>query len=154
MRKFSFLALSALLAVCLFSFTACSDDDDVSADEITDNIVGTWQTTHIQGYWYDDTTDETIIKIDEDVTEENMERLQFTASGMCMHYRYYSLTGTWLHDDTGYYAVQDDKIVISDEDGEYIGYYKVISLSGEQMVIESYLDEGTQYPFRITLKRV
>lgn len=58
----------------MVSFTACSSDDDdtPSTEKIKSNIVGMWQTTHIAGWGYDDTEDENLIKVDQDVPEEKM----------------------------------------------------------------------------------
>ena len=63
----------------MVSFTACSSDDDdtPSTEEIKSNIVGMWQTTHIAGWGYDDTEDENLIKVDQDVPEEKSERILF-----------------------------------------------------------------------------
>ena len=59
----------------MVSFTACSSDDDVpSTKEIKNNIVGMWQTTHIAGWGYDDTEDENLIKVDQEVPEEKRVR--------------------------------------------------------------------------------
>ena len=40
-----------------------------------------WQTTHIAGWGYDDTEDENLIKVDQDVPEENSERILFKGDG-------------------------------------------------------------------------
>ena len=79
----SFVAiLFALFA--MVSFTACSSDDDgPSSEEIMENIVGTWQVTHISGWSYDDTEDENLIKVDVDVPEKDSERILFNVDGTC-----------------------------------------------------------------------
>ncbi len=40
-----------------------------------------WQTTHIAGWGYDDTEDENLIKVDQDVPEEKSERILFKGDG-------------------------------------------------------------------------
>jgi hypothetical protein len=52
MKKLYFAFTAILFALLsMVSFTACSSDDDVpSTEEIKNNIVGMWQTTHIAGW--------------------------------------------------------------------------------------------------------
>lgn len=67
----------------MVSFTACSSDDDdaPSQDDIKTNCIGMWQTTHISGWGYDDTEDENLIKVDQDVPEGDSERILFKGDG-------------------------------------------------------------------------
>ena len=84
MKKLYFVFMAILFALfSMVSFTACSsDDDDVPSTEvIKNNIVGMWQTTHIAGWGYDDTEDENLIKVDQDVPEEKSERILFKGDG-------------------------------------------------------------------------
>ena len=88
MKKLYFAFTAILFALfSMVSFTACSsDDDDVpSAEEIKSNIVGMWQTTHIAGWGYDDTEDENLIKVDQDVPEEKSERILFKGDLSLIH---------------------------------------------------------------------
>ena len=80
MKKLYFAFTAILFALfSMVSFTACSSDDDdtPSTEVIKNNIVGMWQTTHIAGWGYDDTEDENLIKVDQDVPEEKSERILF-----------------------------------------------------------------------------
>lgn len=156
MKNIKFFSLLALLAVSLLSFTACSDDDDdVSSDDIENNILGTWQTTHVEGYWYDDTEEENIIEINHDVEEDEAERLKFNANGTCQYYTYVTSLDKWVSAGSDYtYTIIGSKIVISESDGMVWGTYNVLSLSSDRVVIEGMLEEGDSYKFRITLKRV
>ena len=78
MKKLYFAFTAILFALfSMVSFTACSSDDVPSAEEVKSNIVGMWQTTHIAGWGYDDTEDENLIKVDQDVPEEKSERILF-----------------------------------------------------------------------------
>ena len=84
MKKLYFAFMAILFALfSMVSFTACSSDDDdtPSTEEIKSNIVGMWQTTHIAGWGYDDTEDENLIKVDQDVPEEKSERILFKGDG-------------------------------------------------------------------------
>ncbi|MGI6224332.1 MAG: hypothetical protein ACOYJG_12125 [Prevotella sp.] len=157
MKKLRLFSLFTLIGLCLISFTACSDDDDddVSSDDIANNIIGTWETTHVAGYWYDYTEDENIISIDEDVDEEDRVRLTFNANGTCQYYYYISTWDEWYRESGSYtYNIMGDKIVICDSKGEVEDTFKVLSVNSTQAVIEGTLDEGDSYTFRITLKKV
>ena len=91
MKKLYFVFMAILFALfSMVSFTACSSDDDdtPSTEEIKSNIVGMWQTTHIAGWGYDDTEDENLIKVDQDVPEEKSERILFKGDGTYKWYWY------------------------------------------------------------------
>lgn len=156
MKKVNLFSLLTLFAVCVFCFTSCSDDDDDdNSDDIAANIIGTWQTTHVEGYWYDDTDDENLVTIDRDVEEDEMERLTFNTDGTCQYSYYSSTYGKWYSDATDYtYKISGDEVIIydSEEDEQYT--YTVLSVTSSTVVIEGTLDEGASYTYRLTLKRV
>lgn len=80
MKKLHFSLLAILFALfSMVSFTSCSsDDDDVpSTENIKNNIVGMWQTTHISGWAYDDTEEENLVKVDKDVAEKDSRQFLF-----------------------------------------------------------------------------
>lgn len=84
MKKLHFSLMAILFALfSMVSFTACSSDDDdaPSQDDIKTNCIGMWQTTHISGWGYDDTEDENLIKVDQDVPEGDSERILFKGDG-------------------------------------------------------------------------
>ena len=149
----SFVAiLFALFA--MVSFTACSSDDDgPSSEEIKENIVGTWQVTHISGWSYDDTEDENLIKVDEDVPEEDSQRVLFNVDGTCKWY-WYSINGWRPSGSSNSYKVSGNKIIIYDNDYDIEDSYTVISIKNNTAVLEVTLEEGPQYKQRITCKRV
>lgn len=83
-EKLHFSLMAILFALfSMVSFTACSSDDDdaPSQDDIKTNCIGMWQTTHISGWGYDDTEDENLIKVDQDVPEGDSERILFKGDG-------------------------------------------------------------------------
>lgn len=149
----SFVAiLFALFA--MVSFTACSSDDDgPSSEEIKENIVGMWQVTHISGWTYDDTEDENLIKVDEDIPEEDSERVLFKGDGTCKWY-WYSNDGWRPYSSSNTYDVSGNKIIIYDNDYDIEDTYTVISIKNNTAVLEVTLEEGPQYKQRITCKRV
>jgi hypothetical protein len=74
MKKIHSSLLAILLALLTtVTFTACSSDDNdsPSGEDLKTNIVGMWQTTHVSGWTYDDTEDENLIKIDQDITDKS-----------------------------------------------------------------------------------
>lgn len=148
--------LFALFAVV--SFTACSssDDDAPSTETIKENIVGMWQSTHISGWTYDDTEDENLIKIDQDIADnsEDAERILFKGDGTCNLYFYSETSHQWISMSNDYtYDISGNKIII---------YYRnevettctVLSQNDNTVVLQYTMDEGPQYKTNITCKRV
>ena len=142
----------------MVSFTACSsDDDDVpSTEEIKKNIVGMWQTTHISGWAYDDTEDENLIKVDQDITDnsEYAQRVLFKGDGTCYMYYYSTYSNEWVSISGSLtYDVSGNKIIV---------YYKntveqtytVLSYKNDVVVLQYNMDEGPEYKTSITCKRV
>ena len=142
----------------MVSFTACSsDDDDVpSTEEIKKNIVGMWQTTHISGWAYDDTEDENLIKVDQDITDnsEYAQRVLFKGDGTCYMYYYSTYSNKWVSISGSFtYDVSGNKIIV---------YYKntveqtytVLSYKNDVVVLQYNMDEGPEYKTSITCKRV
>ena len=159
MKKLHFALLAILFALfSMVSFTACSsDDDDVpSTEEIKKNIVGMWQTTHISGWAYDDTEDENLIKVDQDITDnsEYAQRVLFKGDGTCYMYYYSTYSNEWVSISGSLtYDVSGNKIIV---------YYKntveqtytVLSYKNDVVVLQYNMDEGPEYKTSITCKRV
>ncbi len=159
MKKLHFSLLAILFALfSMVSFTACSSDDDdtPSTEEIKTNIVGMWQITHISGWTYDDTEDENLIKIDQDIADksEDAERILFKGDGTCYLYYYSTYSNKWVAEYGSYtYDISGNKIIV---------YYKntveqtytVLSYKNDTVVLQYNMDEGPQYKTNITCKRV
>lgn len=152
MKKLHFSLMAILIALfAMVSFTACSSDDDdtPSTEAIKTNIVGMWQIVHISGWTYDDTEDENLIKVDQDVTEQDSERLLFKSDGTYKMYWYLANYG-WQTSRLNYnYEIYGNKIELEGE-----GIYTVLSLKGDVVVLQYTMDEGPQYKTNITCKRV
>ncbi len=144
--------LFALFA--MVSFTACSSDDDEtpSTEDIKTNIVGMWQSTHISGWDYDDTDEENMIKVDQDIPEAESYRMLFKGDGTCKEY--YWDDYKWHLDDTYKYEVSGNKIIFYDSHGDIEGTANVLSIKGDVAIFEVTLEEGPQYKHRTTFKRV
>ena len=156
MKKLYFVFMAILFALfSMVSFTACSSDDDdaPSQDDIKTNCIGMWQTTHISGWDYDDTDDENLIKVDQDVPEGEADRILFKGDGT---YKWYeNVDGNWQSSDyTCKYEVSGNKIILYDDRGDMDITYTVVSFKNDTVVLEVTLDEGPQYKQRITCKRV
>lgn len=144
--------LFALFA--MVSFTACSSDDDEtpSTEDIKTNIVGMWQSTHISGWVYDDTDEENLIKVDQDIPEADSYRMLFKGDGTCKEY--YWDDYKWHLDGTYKYEVSGNKIIFYDSHGDIEGTANVLSIKGDVAIFELTLEEGAQYKQRTTFKRV
>lgn len=155
MKKLHFSSMAILFALfAMVSFTACSSDDDEtpSTEDIKTNIVGMWQSTHISGWDYDDTDEENLIKVDQDIPEADSNRWLFKGDGTCKEY--YSYNYEWHLDDTYKYEVSGNKIILYDSYGDIYGTANVISIKGDIAIFEETLEEGAQYKRRTTFKRV
>lgn len=144
--------LFALFA--MVSFTACSSDDDEtpSTEDIKTNIVGMWQSTHISRWDYDDTDEENLIKVDQDIPEADSYRMLFKGDGTCKEY--YWDDYKWHLDGTYKYEVSGNKIIFYDSHGDIEGTANVLSIKGDVAIFELTLEEGPQYKHRTTYKRV
>ena len=113
-----------------------------------------WQTTHISGWDYDDTEDENLIKVDQDVPEGDSDRILFKGDGTYKWYWYDG--GDWHSSSSTYYKyeVSGNKIILYDDRGDIDIIYTVVSFKNDTVVLEVTLDEGPQYKQRITCKRV
>ena len=159
MKKLHFSLMAIFFALfAMVSFTACSSDDDEvpSTEAIKENIVGMWQTTHILGWAYDDTSDENLIKVDRDITENDSyaERILFRADGICTLYHYSKYSNKWVMDYSGYpYEVSGNKVIIYNR-SEVEQTFSILSLNNDQVIIEYEMDEGPDYKTKVTCKRV
>lgn len=155
MKKLHFSSMAILFALfAMVSFTACSSDDDEtpSTEDIKTNIVGMWQSTHISGWDYDDTDEENMIKVDQDIPEAESYRMLFKGDGTCKEY--YWDDYKWHLDDTYKYEVSGNKIIFYDSHGDIEGTANVLSIKGDVAIFEVTLEEGPQYKHRTTFKRV
>ena len=152
MKKLHFSLMAIFFALfAMVSFTACSSDDDdtPSTEAIKTNIVGMWQIVHISGWTYDDTEDENLMKVDQDVAEQDSERFLFKSDGTYKMYWYLGNYG-WQTSRLNYhYEIYGNKIEIEGE-----GVYTVLSLKEDVVVLQYTMDEGPQYKTNITCKRV
>ncbi len=160
MKKFYFSFVAILFALfAMVSFTACSssDDDLPSTEDIKSNIVGMWQMTHISGWTYDDTEDENLIKIDQDIADksEDSQRVLFKGDGTCCIYNYSIYRDKWVLVSSNYtYDVSGNKIIVYYNKMSVEQTYTVLSLKDDVVALQYSMEEGDEYKTTITCKRV
>ncbi len=143
----------------IVSFTACSSSDDAdvpSTEEIKSNIVGMWQTIHVSGWTYDDTEDENLIRVDQDIADnsEDAQRILFKGDGTCYVYYYSTYANKWVAEYGSYtYDVSGDKIIVYYRN-TVEQTYTVLFYKNDVVVLQYNMDEGPDYKTKITCKRV
>lgn len=151
--------MAILFALCtMVSFTACSssDDDTLSTADIKTNIIGMWQTTHVSGWAYDNTKEENLIKVDQDIADKSQdaERMLFKGDGTCYTYYYSTYSNSWKASGTSYtYDVSGNKIIVYYKNAVE-QTYTVLSLKNDAAVLQYTMEEGEEYKTNITVKRV
>ncbi|MDD7250807.1 MAG: lipocalin family protein [Prevotellaceae bacterium] len=158
MKKTGWISLLMLLTIGMLAFASCSDDDDApSEQEVKEHIVGTWQSTHISGYWYDDNDDNSIVKVDRELKSAEQHRIHILQDGSFYEFRYSTFTSSWYPEgDSQNYTISENKFIVTKKYGslssKYV--YTIISISDNTLVLGGCLDEGSKYTYRLTYKRV
>lgn len=153
MKKLHFSLMAILFALfSMVSFTACSssDDDDTSASgDIKTNIVGTWELTHIKGWYWADDEDESHIIVDKSPESDDKFRFSLNANGGCIWYDYDA--GTWKsYSGITKYELNANILIIKDysysgdeTDWKTCKRFKITSIKDNTMICTVYLmDEG------------
>ena len=137
--------LFALFA--MVSFTACSSDDDApSSGEIKTSIIGTWELTHIKGWYRADDYDETHMVVDKTPENDDKYRLMFNTDGTCVWYDYYN--GGWkAFPGITSYELVNNRLIVNGADETH--RYDIKSLKGNTMICTvDLMDEGeTEFTF-------
>ena len=164
MKNFKFMSLMLALIACTLTFTACgSDDDDEEGVSITkENLAGTWEMTHISGWFYDD--DDNKRTIDMDVNPNTLDKLEeadiadytrykFTADGKFSNYEFYEKDETWRPEVVEVpYIINGNTVTINqgNYDEETI---TILSITTTQLVFRQY-DPDEEYELTVSCKRV
>ena len=144
-------SLLILLFAGVISLSSCSsDNDDVSAGNLKDAIVGVWEATHIKGHYRDE--NENDITVDRDVTEKERGRFQFLTNGGCKLFEKNSIGWYDTLLSKGTYSVMANSISIY-SGAELYGTLTVESLTKHTVMFKYYL-ENSKVPTYLTLKRV
>lgn len=115
-----------------------------------------WQTTHISGWTYDDTEDENLIKIEQDVTEDSRyaHRILFKGDGSCYSYIYGKSSHSWISLSNYFtYDISGSKIILYYKN-EVDETYTVLSINDDTIVLQITLEDGPQYKTIVTCKKV
>ncbi len=149
MKKLHLLSLAGLF-VCAFALFSCSSDDDkVTPQDIKNNIVGTWQCIHINGYILDEK--ENAVKVDKDITGVNSDRITFRDNGTLLWLSSYSETKKdWSNKDEFDYTVNEDKIYLNVPNGKLETTLTVVSISDTRIVFNGFLQNDTNHPYQAT----
>lgn len=163
MKKFQYYLTAIFFALfTTVSFSACSDDDDdnnpSTTQDLKTGIVGTWQATHVSGWIYENEDDEEPTKINQDIADktELAQRFLFSADGTCRMYFYSEETDSWLpEEDTYTYEVveKENKIVVYDSNKDVEQIFTVLSLEGDTVVLQYYIDDE-EHQSTVTCKKV
>lgn len=153
MKKLYFAFMAILFALfSMVSFTACSssDDDDTPASgDIKTNVVGTWELTHIKGWYWADDEDESHITVDKSPESDDKFRFFLNANGGCIWYDYDA--GTWKsYSGITKYELNANILIIKDSyfsgdetDWQTCKRFKIVSIKGNTMICTVCLmDEG------------
>nr|WP_308571037.1 lipocalin family protein [uncultured Prevotella sp.] len=144
--------LWTLMAVLALSFASCSsdDNDNDSGSDLKSSIVGVWESTHLEGNYWDE--NENDITVDRDVTGDERVRFQFTDNGDCKFFVH--TTGDWEpaepYDCT--YTVSGSDVIIY-EGKELYQKITILSLTKDTTLFEYYMDGSTK-PTHLTLTKV
>ena len=149
MKKLHLLSLAGLF-VCAFALFSCSSDDDkVTTQDIKNNIVGTWQCIHINGYMLDE--NEKAVKVDQDITGANSNRLTFRDNGTLQELSNYSETKEdWRNKSEYTYTVNEDKIYLNEPNGKLVTVLTVVSINDTRFVYNGFLQGKTNQPYQAT----
>ena len=140
------------------TITESSEDSKVpTSEDIKKYIVGTWQATHISGWFYD--ANDKLSEGDKDITEDDdyAEREYFKEDGTCTDYSYSTEDNKWVIEYSNYkYEISGNDIIIYDEDNEIVSKGSVLSINNSIWVGEFDPTEGreTGYKAKVTYTKI
>lgn len=139
MKTIKFLSLLMFVALSA-GFASCSDDDD---DFESADLVGTWEATHSDGWSKDPENPVDDGEWSGPVDEDEKDRVTFKADG----------TGIDGEGDTFKWQLDGNKLTTIYSD--YSDSGKILKLTGNELVVESYFKEDTWEVYsKDTYKRV
>lgn len=162
MRNFKFMSFMLAMIACTFSFVSCSKDDEESGNFNTSQLVGTWEMSHVSGWYLEEDDNDNLVKVsvDMDVNENTLQefyrkdfadyvRYQFTESTFT-HYTMWNYGGSWEVGRTVPYTLNGSTIIINPKNKEE-EQVKVLSISTNQLVLKI-ADEDMD--MNVTFKKV
>lgn len=155
MKTIRIIAIAALF-MATFVYVSCSSDNDVpvTTKTVSRHLSGLWQTTHISGYTYDETPDERIINIDEDLALDASQRFLFRPDGTYTSYVYLTSSQEWYGMSSEEYEVSDCHLLFFDRSSKEQTHYEIVSLSGGILTLKYHLEEGDEYVGYVTLHKI
>lgn len=149
MKKVNLLFLLGLFFTMTFSFSACSDDDEISN---ASDLLGVWDPIHAEGYEISDGEKETWNKnVDATSNLADYNRVEFLDGGI---YNSYYYSNGWKVDiENGTYQLNGKKIHISHEEGTYD--LTIVSLTSTQMILEAKESwDGEEFYEKVTYEKI
>ena len=164
MKNFKLMSLMLALMACTFTFVACGDDDDEEGVNVTTSqLTGTWEMTHIAGWFLTEDDNEKLVKVsvDMDVNENTLEdffdkdfadfvRYKFTEN-MFTSYQMEYYGGSWEESQTVPYVVNGSIITINPK-GRNEEQFTVLNISATQLVLKM-VEEG-ELDMKVTFKKI
>ena len=149
MKKFNLFFLFGLISIITFSFSSCSDDDDIGN---TSELLGLWEPIHAEGYSiYDGEKDTWNKDVDAASSHGEYNRLEFLNGGIYNSYAYYN--GWEVEIENGTYQLKGNKLHATHEEGTFVN--TVISLTSTRMILESKENwDGEEYYEKITFAKI
>lgn len=148
MKNLNYRLLLSLLICVIIGLPACSDDDKEEGTELPlteQNLVGTWELTHYEGWNQYGDERETFSE------DDNTYRIQFKKDGTAQSWTY---ENEWIEDDytiTDWY-IEDDVVYTHDSEGDN-ETTTIVKLTKSTLVTESYSEDGKQY-YKETYRRL
>ena len=162
MKKLAFSFVAIIVAMLsMVTFTACSSDDDdnnLSEEEIKENITGTWQSTHINGYWYKgDGGKGGYQKVDMDIDDKSDDdancRLVIGSSKIKEYF--YRGDNRWFCDSEERYRIDGNKIrLINLYDNDVYDTWIITKMNKNTMKLEQVIDDDEMLKATITYKKL
>lgn len=165
MKQFKFMSLMLALMACTFAFVSCGDDDEEEVSVTKDQLIGTWEMTHISGWFYDEDDNDNVVKrsVNMDINESTLEeyfkldiaelqRYQFTQTQFTVYSaQYYG--DEWKEEFTVPYTLEGNKVKLGLHDG-FEDEFIVFSVSANQLVLKSSDSDKEEGDLTITYKRI
>lgn len=149
MKKVNLLFLLGLFSIMTFSFSACSDDDEIgNASE----LLGLWEPIHAEGYEISGGEKETWNEdVDAASNYADYNRVEFLDGGI---YNSYYYSNGWKVDiENGTYQLNGKKLHVSHEEGSY--ELTIVSLTSTQMILEAKESwNGEEFYEKVTYEKI
>lgn len=151
MKNLKIMSLMLALMACTFTFVSCGDDDEEEVSVTKDQLIGTWEMTHISGWFYDENDNGNLVKhtVNMDADDNTLEEFfkldifgeywrYLFKQDVFIAYNVYYPTGSWQQEFGVPYSLNGNKIIADySYTTEVKVEYVVLSISANQLVLKS-----------------